>query len=229
MRSLTNLFDLMIRLMVIDPSSKLFFCSDCFERDGQQRLLEVCVDGVWAQFDRETLFFLVNVSEICDAIPSSEGKRKANANGTRPKTNLFRSDKMTSFLCDAVKGKKISVCEKAVGDAFAAFRVFCPHIVPNFWTVDPIFDSADSSDETKIHDIVLRAKRSLFNPEVIAQRLANAIKPCLDKNHVDLSESILCETGSDARARRTRRVQLGSDASLVNNPRIANEIRSLSA
>ena len=162
--------------MVIDPPLRLFHCNNCFSKDRDDRLRAVCVDGMWAGSDRARAFPFVSVSDKWEAVPDSTRKRKANA-GKRPDTGFFRNEKVARILCSAISGERISVTDRNIGDTFAALRLMDPQIVPMFWTVNPIFASADNAVEDRLRELVFWATRSLFKTQVVAYRLAKAILP----------------------------------------------------
>ena len=68
-KTLSKLFSLTLKLIVLSPSPFFFSCNTCGVGKGNEASV-VCVDGIWAGHDRASTKPLVSLSEECNPIPT---------------------------------------------------------------------------------------------------------------------------------------------------------------
>ena len=224
-KKMTRLFSLTVKLMVKEVSPILFKCDNCDYFEGNP-ISAVCVDGIWAGFDRASSKPLISISEGCDSIPAS----RATQNRARPNSSLFRSDAVANILSAAIKSPKKVIIrqENKFHIALSALRALSPALIPESWSVESIFSHVKGSAEmdnlcSAFRDVTF----TLFKQDIIIKRLTKAMTPLLEKRMHELQD-----TDSSARRRLKRRrtrknlARRMSDKDLLSQPMVVSRIIS---
>ena len=125
-RVLQQLCVVMCKLMVITPPETLFKCDTCEDVDG--KLHAICVDGIWAGYQRKTSRPFTNISEKC--VPMSASAAASSMMYQRPLHSLLRRDQVGSMLICAIKGTAIHVSTQTLSALVSAIRTVDDGILP---------------------------------------------------------------------------------------------------
>ena len=177
-KTLSKLFSLALKLMVLSLSPFFFSCNTCGVGKGNEASF-VCVDGIWAGYDRESTKPLVSLSKECNPIPAG----RAASYRARPNTNLFGSDVVPCVISAASKGEKQDkIVQKNIGAAIPALRGIDGCLVPQEWNTQPIFSHARNGKEVnKLLSSFRQIAFLLFNRSKVIHRIYKAMRPYLLK------------------------------------------------
>lgn len=94
-RVMQDLCVAMCKLMIMNPPSDLFRCANCEDECG--RLHAICIDGIWAGYQKALGRMFENISQPCQALSQSTA---ASARAVkRPLTSLIRKPQTVAHFC----------------------------------------------------------------------------------------------------------------------------------
>ena len=185
-RSIYNLCVYVVRLMICEPPVSIFNCDTCQVdnvnlKKGVEHgrpLRAICVDGIWAGYQKKSVVPFENISQSCG--PPTSFSRSVRSSFRKPKTSFLRLEKTVTFLINAIKGKAIEATHGSVPVIAAAVRIASETALPADFFVSSICGTFPTDYTNDIGNGCLKKLRelttALFHRETVVYRLLEPLQ-----------------------------------------------------